>query len=71
MIGYQQIRSKIQERYMNINRLCKRTATVSEYNLLDYKPKIADKPKPVRKKKVQNVEKRILREKPDYGRLIR
>lgn len=43
----------IQERYMNINRLCKRTATVSEYNLLDYKPKVADKPKPVRKKKVQ------------------
>lgn len=43
----------IQERYMNINRLCKRTATVIEYNLLDYKPKVADKPKPVRKKKVQ------------------
>ncbi len=43
----------IQERYMNITRLCKRTATISEYNLLDYKPKVADKPKPVTKKKVQ------------------
>lgn len=43
----------IQERYMNINRLCKRTATVSEYNLLDYKPKVEGNPKPVRKKKVQ------------------
>lgn len=36
----------IQERYMNINRLCKRTATVSEYNLLGYKPMSADKHKP-------------------------
>ena len=42
----------IQERYMNINRLCKRTATVSEYNLLDYKPKAVE-PKPDRKKKAQ------------------
>ena len=37
----------IQERYMNINRLCKRTATVGEYNLLDGKPK--RKPKPRKK----------------------
>lgn len=41
----------IQERYMNINRLCKRTATVSEYNLLDGKSK--RKPKP--RKKVQDM----------------
>ena len=36
----------IQERYMNINRLCKRTATVNEYNLIDCKQKEPDKLKP-------------------------
>lgn len=40
----------IQERYMNINRLCKRTATVNEYNLIDCKPKEPEKPKPARRK---------------------
>lgn len=39
----------IQVRYVNINRICKRAATVSEYNLIDCKPK-TEKPETSRKK---------------------